>query len=113
MKSNILGSSFVTVFPGNTAKGLAGFTSTYVLYDGDTGQHLAMMDGNVITARRTVATSALAARHLSREDSRKLLVPGSRRVASLIPEAYRAVRPITEVSVWDINQESAARWSPI
>ncbi|UVK40848.1 ornithine cyclodeaminase family protein [Mesorhizobium sp. AR10] len=104
-----LGVKLVTVFPGNTAKGLAGLTSTYVLYDGDTGQHLAMLDGGVITARRTVATSALAARYLSREDSRKLLVLGSGRVASLIPEAYRAVRPIAEVSVWDINAESAAR----
>src|SRR4051812_12958052 len=104
-----LGVKLVTVFPGNTAKGLAGLTSTYVLYDGDTGQHLAMLDGNVITARRTVATSALAARYLSREDSRKLLVLGSGRVASLIPEAYRAVRAIGEVSVWDISRESAAR----
>ena len=104
-----LGVKLVTVFPGNASKGLAGLTSTYVLYDGDTGQHLAMLDGNVITARRTVATSALAARYLSREDSRKLLVLGSGRVARLIPEAYRAVRPISEVSVWDINQESAAR----
>jgi len=104
-----LGVKLVTVFPGNTAKGLPGLTSTYVLYDGDTGQHLATLDGGVITARRTVATSALAARYLSREDSRKLLVLGSGRVASLIPEAFRAIRPITEVSVWDINQESAAR----
>ncbi|WP_192255579.1 ornithine cyclodeaminase family protein [Mesorhizobium caraganae] len=104
-----IGVKLVTVFPGNTAKGLAGLTSTYVLYDGDTGQQLAMLDGGVITARRTVATSALAARFLSRENSRKLLVLGSGRVASLIPEAYRAVRPIAEVSVWDINQESAAR----
>ena len=104
-----LGVKLVTVFPGNASKGLAGLTSTYVLYDGDTGQHLAMLDGNVITARRTVATSALAARYLSREDSRKLLVLGSGRVASLIPEAYRAVRPISDVSVWDINPESAAR----
>jgi len=104
-----LGVKLVTVFPGNAAKGLGGLTSTYVLYDGDTGQQLAMLDGNVITARRTVATSALAARYLSREDSRKLLVLGSGRVASLIPEAYRAVRPIADVSVWDINPQSAAR----
>lgn len=104
-----LGVKLVTVFPGNMAKGLAGLTSTYVLYDGDTGLPLAMLDGNVITARRTVATSALAARYLSRKDSRKLLVLGSGRVASLIPEAYRTVRPIAEVSVWDINPEGAAR----
>jgi len=29
-------------------------------------------------------------------------------VANFIPEAYSAVRPIIEISVWNINQESAA-----
>jgi ornithine cyclodeaminase len=83
--------------------------STYVLYDGVTGQQLALMDGNTITGRRTVATSALAARHLSREDSSRLLVLGSGRIAGLIPEAYRAVRPIEEVTVWNVNEASARR----
>jgi ornithine cyclodeaminase len=104
-----LGIKLVTVVPGNTARKLPGLESTYVLYDGVTGQQLALMDGNTITGRRTVATSALAARHLSREDSSRLLVLGSGRIAGLIPEAYRAVRPIEEVTVWNVNEASARR----
>ncbi|KAB2759583.1 ornithine cyclodeaminase family protein [Brucella anthropi] len=106
-----LGVKLVTVVPGNTSRGLPSLTSTYILYDGITGQQLALMDGNVITARRTVATSALAARYLAREDSKVLLVVGAGRVASQIPAAYRAVRPIEKVIVWDINAEGAATFA--
>lgn len=67
------------------------------------------MDGNVITVRRTVATSALAAQFLARSDAQSLLVIGAGRVASQLPDAYRAVRPIQRVSVWDIDAEAANR----
>lgn len=102
-----LGVKLVTVVPGNMKRDLPGLVSTYVLYDGVTGMQLALMDGNTITGRRTVATSALAARYLAREDASKLLVLGAGRVASLIPDAYRAVRPIEQVTIWDINRKSA------
>lgn len=102
-----LGIKLVTVCPGNNNRSLPGLTSTYILCDADTGEQLAFMDGNTITARRTVATSALAARFLSRETSRKLLLIGSGKVASLIPDAYKAIRPIEDVAVWDINPASA------
>lgn len=104
-----LGVKIVTVVPGNASRGLPGLVSTYMLYDGLTGEQLALMDGNTITGRRTVATSALAARYLSREDSRSLLVAGAGRVGSLIPHAYRAVRPIETVQVWDANPEASRR----
>ncbi|MBY3183705.1 ornithine cyclodeaminase family protein [Rhizobium laguerreae] len=92
-----LGIKIVTVFPGNTLRGIPGLTSTYMLYDGRTGMQLALLDGNTITTRRTVAASALAADYLARKDARRLLVIGAGRVASLIPDAYRAVRPIADV----------------
>ncbi|GLS36955.1 ornithine cyclodeaminase [Mesorhizobium tianshanense] len=108
-QDQFLGVKLVTVVPGNTTRGLPGLTSTYILYDGVTGQQLALMDGNVITSRRTVATSALAARYLARDDAKSLLVIGSGRVASQIPDAYRAVRAIEKVLVWDINNEGAKK----
>src|SRR3546814_11482803 len=83
----------VTVYPGNVARSLPGLVSTYILYDAATGQQLAIMDGHTITGRRTVATSALAARILARPDSSSLLVLGAGRIGSPIPEAYRAVLP--------------------
>ena len=104
-----LGIKIVTVFPGNPARHLPGLTSTYMLYDGHTGTQLALLDGNTITSRRTVAASALAADYLAREDARRLLVIGAGRVASLIPDAYRAVREIEHIDIWDIDAASAMR----
>jgi len=108
-KGGKLGVKTVAIYPNNSAlSGLPGLHSTYMLYDANTGAPLAMLDGDTITSRRTAAASALAARFLSRADSRTLLLLGSGRVASLIPEAYRAVRPIEKVMVWNINPAGAA-----
>ena len=104
-----LGIKIVTVFPGNAARGIPGLTSTYMLYDARTGVQLALLDGNTITTRRTVAASALAADYLARKEARRLLVIGAGRVASLLPDAYRAVRPIKHVDVWDIDAANASR----
>ncbi|MGJ0507698.1 MAG: ornithine cyclodeaminase family protein [Methylocystis sp.] len=105
----LIGVKTVTVFPGNPAKGLPSVTSTYLLSDGETGRQLALIDGNVLTARRTAATSALAARYLSRPDARRLLLIGTGQVARLLPQAYRTVLPIDHIQVWNINRGSAER----
>lgn len=104
-----LGIKTVSIFPGNQAKGLPGLHSVFILYDAATGKPLSILDGDVITSRRTAAASALAARWLSRPDAHRLLVVGAGRVASLLADAYRCVRPIDTVQVWDINAEAAAR----
>ena len=104
-----LGIKTVNIFPGNAARGMPGLFSTYILYDAATGEPLAQIDGNEITSRRTAAASALAARYLAREDACSLLVVGTGRVASLLPHAYRTVRPVREVVVWSRGHDAALR----
>ncbi len=99
-----MGVKLVTIFPGNTRKRLH---SIYTLFDATTGAPLAQLDGDEITARRTAAASALAASFLARDDAAHLLVVGAGRVASLMCEAMRAVRPITRVSVWNHHHDKA------
>ncbi len=103
-----LGIKTVNVYPGNAARGLPGLFSTYTLYDAQTGQPLAQIDGDEITSRRTAAASALAASKLARRDARRLLVVGAGRVAALLPQAYRQVLPIDDVTVWARNPVQAA-----
>lgn len=104
----------VNIAPGNAARGLAGLHASVLLHDADTGVPLALIDGNVVTARRTAAASALAASWLARADASHLLVLGAGRVAACLPAAYRTVRPIERVSVWARRpgqaQALAARW---
>jgi len=102
-----LGIKTVTIFPGNSTRQLPGLHSTYLLFDAATGVPLAQLDGNEITSRRTAAASALAASFLARPDARSLLIVGTGRVAALLAEAMRAVRPIDAVTVWNHRPASA------
>ena len=102
-----MGVKTVTITPGNAARGMPGLFSTYILYDAQTGEPLAQIDGNELTSRRTAAASALAASYLAAPEARTLLVVGSGRVARLLPAAYRCVRPIEQVMVWSRCEASA------
>ncbi|MQA11159.1 MAG: ornithine cyclodeaminase family protein [Pseudonocardiaceae bacterium] len=99
----------VTVFPANRERGMPGLSSVLVLFRADTGEQLALLDGSEITRRRTVGASALAARFLARPDAERLLVAGTGHIGGAIPAAYRAVRPISRVDVWNRTPESADR----
>ena len=98
----------VNIAPGNAALGLPGLHSSYLLFDASTGAPLAWMDGDPITARRTAATSALAASWLALPDASHLLLVGAGQVARLLPEAMRVVRPICRVTVWARSAPQAA-----
>jgi hypothetical protein len=58
------GVKVVNIAPGNAARGLPGLHASYLLHDATTGAPLALIDGDEITARRTVAAPALAASYL-------------------------------------------------
>lgn len=98
-----MGVKLVTVFPGNGALGLNSVFSTYLLCDGATGQHLAVIDGNEITGRRTAAASALAGDYLARRDASTLLIVGAGHVAGMMAQAWAAVRDIRRVMVWNVR----------
>lgn len=101
------GVKIVNVVPGNNARALPAIMASYLVFDELTGEHLAILDGATLTAKRTAAVSALAADRLARKDSKTLLVVGSGRVAQELPEAFRAVREIDKVLVWSRTQSTA------
>lgn len=102
-----LGVKIATVYPGNNARSLPSVYSTYLLCDAATGRPLALLDGDTITTRRTIATSALAASLLAPEDASSLLVVGSGRIARLAPAAFATVRPIRRVTIWNRDPAKA------
>ena len=104
-----LGVKQVNVFPGNSQRNQAALSSFYLLSCAQTGKPLLQLDGNLLTARRTAAASALASRYLSRTDADTLLVMGAGRMAQALVEAHRAVRPIEQVHIWNRRQQGAER----
>ena len=67
----------VAVMPDNPARGLDAHQGTVTLFDGDTGQTLAIMNASPVTAIRTAAVTAVAARRLAREDAKVLAIVGA------------------------------------
>ena len=102
-----LGIKVVTVFPDNGKRGLPSIYGQYLLLDGTTGATLALLDGTMLTKRRTACASGLASRYLSRPDSRRLLMIGTGALAPQLVRVHAKVRPIEEVALWARRPEQA------
>jgi ornithine cyclodeaminase/alanine dehydrogenase-like protein (mu-crystallin family) len=108
-----LGAKIVSVYRGNSARGLPTVSSIYVLSDYDTGAPLAVMDGGYLTGIRTAAGSAVATRALARPDARTLGVFGTGVQARFHVETIRRVRHIDRVMVVatsDAKARDFAEW---
>lgn len=105
----LLGTKLVTVHPANPAHGLPAVHSLYLLASAETGQPLVLLDGGELTARRTAAVSALAGSYLAPPGPLRMLLVGAGRVGSLLPRAWREVRALSEVAVWNPTPAHAER----
>ncbi len=102
-----LGVKMVNVVPGNSARSLPAISGSYLLSSAATGAVLALMDGAELTARRTAAASAVAARYLARKDAGRLLVVGAGKLSLNVIAAHSAVRDITHIDIWARRPEQA------
>jgi alanine dehydrogenase len=95
-------------FPGNgVAWGLPTIQGFIAVLDAERGCVLALMDSAEITARRTAATSALAARHLARTGSRSVGMIGCGLQALYHLDALLDVAAIGSVRYCDPRDEAA------
>jgi ornithine cyclodeaminase/alanine dehydrogenase-like protein (mu-crystallin family) len=99
----------VAVVPDNPARGLDPHQGTVTLYDGTTGEVLAVMNASPITAIRTAAVSGVATRALAREDARVLAVVGAGHQARPHVAAMLEARPFEEIRISSRTRESAER----
>ena len=95
-------------FPGNPERlGLPTIQGAILLFDGGTGEVLAVMDSIEVTLRRTAAATALAARYLARPESETLLVCGCGSQAVAQIDALRGVLPVRQILLWDQDEGRA------
>lgn len=100
-KGGFAGVKIVTVSPDNARFGKPSVMGTYVLMAGDTGEPLAVIDGQALTLWRTAAASGLAAGYLARADAANHLVIGAGALSGFLARAMRAVRPIALTTLWN------------
>lgn len=98
--SGRIGVKVVTVFPDNGKRSLPSIYGQYLLLDGTTGATLALLDGTMLTKRRTACASGLASRYLSRADASRLLMVGTGALAPELIRVHAKIRPIHDVAIW-------------
>lgn len=98
--NGILGAKLVTVFPENAARGLHTHLAAISLFDSETGELAAVMDGRYITELRTAAASAVSVKHLARKDAATLAILGSGVQARSHLAALPLVREFREIRAW-------------
>jgi alanine dehydrogenase len=95
-------------FPGNPQRnGLPTVQGTLVVCDGDRGSPLAVMDANEITALRTAAATAVAAKHLARQGATKLAIIGCGLQGHMHVQAFSHVMTVTSLALFDTSPKSA------
>ena len=99
-------------FPAAQALGIKAYASVagttrflVALWDSETGELKALMEGNRLGQLRTGAASGVATRHLARADARVACVIGTGWQARSQLEAICAVRPIAEARAFSRDPE--------
>ncbi|HET9489228.1 MAG TPA: ornithine cyclodeaminase family protein, partial [Methylomirabilota bacterium] len=98
-------------FPDNSRFGLPTIRGTVVLAEAETGEPLAMMDSASVTALRTGAATAVAAKFLARDHARTATIVGCGAQGEIQLAAIAAVLPLQHVWVFDtvgVRAESLA-----
>jgi ornithine cyclodeaminase len=109
--SPLFGLKAICVFPGNAAIGKDAHQGGVMLFDGTTGEPLALVNASAITAIRTAAVSALATRLLAREDAFDLAIIGAGVQARPHLLAMNCVRALKRVRIAGRSLESARRFA--
>ena len=105
------GVKWVSGFPQNYERGLPYITGLLIFNDVETGIPLAVMDCIWITAKRTGAATAVAAKYLARPDSRIVGVLGCGVQGRTNVEALNVLFPLERVMAYDLNAEAAAEYA--
>jgi ornithine cyclodeaminase/alanine dehydrogenase-like protein (mu-crystallin family) len=104
----LYGLKTVVIVPENSARGLDPHQGTVTLFDGETGQTIAVLNASPITAIRTAAVSALATRELARDDARVLAIVGTGHQGRAHQRVLSAVLPFDEVLMVGRGEVEAA-----
>jgi ornithine cyclodeaminase/alanine dehydrogenase len=101
---------WVSGFPENVGRGLPYISGLIILNDPDTGIPQAVMDCTWITAKRTGAATAVAAKYLARPDSKIIGILGCGTQGRSHIEALRVLFPLRTVRAYDIDPAAAERY---
>jgi len=95
----LFGLKAICVFPGNAAVGKDAHQGGVLVFSGETGKLLAIVNASAITAIRTAAVSAAATKLLARKDANELAIIGAGVQARSHLEGIACVRELKSARV--------------
>lgn len=101
---------YVNGHPGNTQLCLQTVIAFGALCDVATGYPILLADMTLATALRTAATSALAASHLARPDSRTMALIGLGAQSEFQASAFNAILGVDRLRIYDIDPEAVEKF---
>jgi ornithine cyclodeaminase len=103
------GFKYVNGHPANMKKGLQTVTAFGLLADVTTGYPVLLSEMTILTALRTAATSAMAAKWLAPKGATTMALIGNGAQAEFQALAFKAVCGITEIRLYDIDPAATAK----
>jgi ornithine cyclodeaminase/alanine dehydrogenase len=105
------GIKWVSGFPDNPKRGLPYIAGLIILNHPETGLPVSVMDCRWITAMRTGAATALAARYLARPESSVVGILGCGVQGRTNLEALKTLFPLERVMAYDIDPQARRRYA--
>ncbi len=105
------GFKYVNGHPNNPLGGLQTVTAFGMLADVSSGYPVFIAEMTILTALRTAATSAMAAKHLARPDAQVMALIGTGSQAEFQSLGFRALLGINAVRIWDTDPGAMAKFT--
>jgi len=105
------GMKWVSGYPENHKRGLPYISGLLILNDPETGMPLAVMDCVWITAKRTGAATAVAAKYLARPNSEVVGILGCGVQGRSNLEALHVCLPLKRVLAYDVDPQAQQRYA--
>lgn len=102
-----VGVKLVNFFPGNVAQNLPTHLALIALFNPETGQPLALMDGRLITEMRTAAVTAAVIEKIAPGAPGVLTIMGTGLQAAAHIEALNCIRAFDEIIIWGRSEDKA------
>jgi ornithine cyclodeaminase len=103
------GFKYVNGHPKNTRTGLQTVTAFGVLASVESGYPMLLSEMTILTALRTAATSAMAAKHLAPKPARTMALIGNGAQSEFQALAFKAILGTDQLRLYDIDASASAR----
>lgn len=105
----LYGFKYVNGHPKNTREGRQTVTAFGVLSDVGNGYPMLLTEMTILTALRTAATSAVAAKHLARKNARTMAIIGNGAQSEFQARAFKAILGVDQLRLYDIDPSASEK----